>query len=246
MKVVAPKPFTYEEGDRAVLLLHGFTGSTIDVKGLGRVLRQAGFTCHAPLYTGHGGEAEVLIQTTPDEWWRSAQEGYRYLRELGYMKIAVAGVSLGGTFALRLAMMHPVAGLVSMCAPTMGKSRTDLADRVIDYAERFKTFEGKEEELRKKEMDELAQRDMSFLDELQSFIDDTGDRLHAIKDPALILQGVKDAALYKESAIRIHDEILSEEKELKWYGESGHIITLDQERQQVCEDVKDFLLKLDW
>ncbi|WP_347320814.1 hypothetical protein [Rossellomorea sp. RS05] len=65
-------------------------------------------------------------------------------------------------------------------------------------------------------------------------------------DRALILQGAKDAALYKESAFRIHDEILSEEKELKWYRESGHIITLDQERQQVYEDVKAFLLKLDW
>lgn len=246
MKVVAPKPFTYKEGDRAVLLLHGFTGATVDVKGLGRVLRQAGFTCHAPLYRGHGGEAEVLIQTSPDEWWRDAQEGYQYLLELGYKKIAVAGVSLGGTFALRLAMMHPIAGLVSMCAPTKGKSRIDLTDRVIGYAERFKTFEGKQEELRKEELDELALRDMSFLDELQSFIDDTGSRLSAIKDPALILQGAKDAALYKESAFRIHDEILSEEKELKWYRESGHIITLDQERQQVYEDVKDFLLKLDW
>ncbi|KQU57641.1 hypothetical protein ASG66_18000 [Bacillus sp. Leaf406] len=83
MKVVAPKPFTYKEGDRAVLLLHGFTGSTVDVKGLGRVLRQAAFTCHAPLYRGHGGEAEVLIQTTLDEWWRDALEGYQYLLELG-------------------------------------------------------------------------------------------------------------------------------------------------------------------
>ncbi|MDW4528166.1 alpha/beta hydrolase [Rossellomorea marisflavi] len=158
----------------------------------------------------------------------------------------MAGVSLGGTFALRLAMMHPVAGLVTMGAPTKGKSRIDLTDRVIGYAERFKTFEGKQEKLRKEEMDELALRDMSFLDELQSFIDDTGSRLSAIKDPALILQGDKDAALYKESAFQIHDEILSEEKELKLYRESGHIITLDQERQQVYEDVKDFLLKLDW
>ncbi|KMK92616.1 alpha/beta hydrolase [Rossellomorea marisflavi] len=246
MKVVAPKPFTYKEGERAVLLLHGFTGSTIDVKGLGRVLRQAGFTCHAPLYTGHGGEAEVLIGTSPEEWWQDAQDGFRYLQEQGYGKIAVAGVSLGGTYALRLAMMHPVSGMISMCAPTRGKSRFDLAARVIDYAERFKTFEGKQEELRKEEMDRLAQRDMSFLDELQSFIDDTGNRLSAIKDPTLILQGAKDASLYKESAFRIHDEILSEEKELKWYGESGHIITLDQERQQVYEDVKDFLLRLDW
>ena len=28
MKLASPKPFTFEGGDRAVLLLHGFTGKT--------------------------------------------------------------------------------------------------------------------------------------------------------------------------------------------------------------------------
>lgn len=40
MKVVAPKAFTLEGGKRAVLLLHGFTGSTKDVKRLGQYLQK--------------------------------------------------------------------------------------------------------------------------------------------------------------------------------------------------------------
>lgn len=40
MKVVAPKSFTLEGGKRAVLLLHGFTGSTKDVKRLGQYLQK--------------------------------------------------------------------------------------------------------------------------------------------------------------------------------------------------------------
>ncbi|MGB3102940.1 MAG: carboxylesterase, partial [Psychrobacillus psychrotolerans] len=47
MKVVAPKAFTLEGGKRAVLLLHGFTGSTKDVKRLGQYLQKRGYTCHA-------------------------------------------------------------------------------------------------------------------------------------------------------------------------------------------------------
>ena len=31
MKLASPKPFTFEGGDRAVLLLHGFTGNSADV-----------------------------------------------------------------------------------------------------------------------------------------------------------------------------------------------------------------------
>lgn len=36
MQLKAPEPFTFESGDRAVLLLHGFTGNTADVRMLGR------------------------------------------------------------------------------------------------------------------------------------------------------------------------------------------------------------------
>ena len=48
MKVKAPQPFTFGEGKRAVLLLHGFTGHSADVRMLGRFLEKKGYTCHAP------------------------------------------------------------------------------------------------------------------------------------------------------------------------------------------------------
>ena len=35
-------------------------------------------------------------------------------------------------------------------------------------------------------------------------------------------------------------------KEIKWYEESGHVITLDKERDQLHEDIYAFLEKLDW
>jgi len=63
MKLVAPKPFTFESGERAVLLLHGFTGTTADVRMLGRFLQGKGYTCHAPLYKGHGVPPEQLLHT---------------------------------------------------------------------------------------------------------------------------------------------------------------------------------------
>lgn len=40
MKLVLPKPFTFEGGKRAVLLLHGFTGNSADVRMLGRFLEK--------------------------------------------------------------------------------------------------------------------------------------------------------------------------------------------------------------
>nr|WP_281176868.1 hypothetical protein [Priestia koreensis] len=39
----------------------------------------------------------------------------------------------------------------------------------------------------------------------------------------------------------IYEQTSTEKKTLKWYEQSGHIITLDQEREQVHEEVYEFL-----
>lgn len=54
MKIRLHEPFFFEEGPRAVLLLHGFTGNSSDVRQLGRYLQKKGYTCYAPHYEGHG------------------------------------------------------------------------------------------------------------------------------------------------------------------------------------------------
>jgi carboxylesterase len=49
-----------------------------------------------------------------------------------------------------------------------------------------------------------------------------------------------------DSANIIYREVESDVKEIKWYEESGHVITLDKEREQLHEDIYAFLEKLDW
>ena len=53
MQIKLPQPFFFEEGKRAVLLLHGFTGNSSDVRQLGRCLQKKGYTSYAPQYEGH-------------------------------------------------------------------------------------------------------------------------------------------------------------------------------------------------
>src|SRR5699024_5646213 len=103
MKIKKPQPFTFEAGPRAVLLLHGFTGHSADVRMLGRFLETKGYTTHAPIYRGHGDTPEKLIETTPEEWWEDVEAAYNHLLDLGYEEIAVAGLSMGGALGLKLA-----------------------------------------------------------------------------------------------------------------------------------------------
>lgn len=248
MIIKAPQPFTFEAADsnRAVLLLHGFTGNTNDVKRLGRYLNQQGYTVHAPLYKGHGVDPETLIHTAPEEWWQSAIEGYEYLRSLGYEKIAVGGVSLGGAFSLRLAEKFETTGVLTMSAPAIAKTRDSLNKRIVDYAINFKKLQGTYNPI----SDDIAllqeEYDMPELARLQSIINDTSDKLSTIKSPVHILRGMKDDEYYCESADIIYSGVTSRIKSVKSFINTGHIMTLGEERDLVYQEVQYFLDGLQW
>ena len=102
------EPFYFKAGKRAVLLLHGFTGSSADVRMLGRYVEKNGYSSHAPHYRGHGEAPENLIISNPEQCWEHVVRGYEFLKSKGYEEIAVAGLSLGGVFSMKLALNFPV------------------------------------------------------------------------------------------------------------------------------------------
>lgn len=246
MKVVAPKSLTFEGGKRAVLLLHGFTGSTKDVKRLGEYLQKRGYTCHAPMYSGHGVTPEELLQTSPLDWWKDAVEGYHHLKNKGYDEIAVAGISLGGVFSLKVAEEFPVKAVVSMCAPIKRNSSNGLFERLYNYAKIYKSFEGKSRDEIIEELEELKNRPIDSLNGIMELTEITCEQLNSITSPTLVLQGALDDQIYKESATFIHEHVEANEKNIIWYKESGHIITVGKEKDKVCEDVYEFLNQVAW
>ncbi|ASS94905.1 alpha/beta hydrolase [Peribacillus simplex] len=246
MKIKLQQPFTFEGGKRAVLLLHGFTGNSADVRMLGRYLEKQGYTCHAPHYKGHGVPPEELVKTGPEDWWKDVMMAYDFLKSKGYEEIAVAGLSLGGVFSLKLGYTVPIKGIVSMCAPMYIKSEEMMFKGVLEYAREFKKYEGKTQEQIELEMDLLADKPMNTLKALQELITDVREHVDLIYAPTFVVQGRHDDVINPKSADIIIDAIESPVKKIKWYEESGHVITLDKEKNQLHEDVLEFLESLDW
>jgi carboxylesterase len=246
MKVMQPKPFTFEGGKKAVLLLHGFTGNSADVRMLGRFLEKKGYTCHAPHYKGHGVPPEELVHTGPVDWWKDVMEGYEFLKNKGHDKIAVAGLSLGGVFSLKLGYTVPIKGIVPMCAPMHIKSEEVMYHGILDYAREYKKIEGKSEQEIETEMQAFQKTPMNTLKALQQLISDVRNHVDMIYAPTFVVQARNDHMINTESANIIYNEVESVEKELKWYENSGHVITLDKEKEQLHEDIYAFLEKLDW
>jgi len=246
MKLNLPKPFTFEGGKRAVLLLHGFAGNSSDVRMLGRFLEKNGYSSHAPHYKGHGVPPEELVETGPKDWWKDVMKGYDYLKSQGYDEIAVAGLSLGGVFSLKLGYTVPVKGIVTMCAPMYIKSEEVMYKGVLEYAREFKKYEGKDKAQIDKEMEEFAKTPMNTLEALQGLINDVRNLVDLIYTPTFVVQGRQDHMINTDSAKIIFDGIETDDKKLKWYEESGHVITLDKEKEQLHQDVLEFLDSLDW
>ena len=65
-------------------------------------------------------------------------------------------------------------------------------------------------------------------------------------DPILVIQAEHDEMIDPQSANYIYDHVDSEQKDIKWYANSGHVITIDKEKEQVFDDINDFLNTLEW
>lgn len=246
MRISTPKPFFFEAGKRAVLLLHGFTGNSSDVRMLGRFLEKNGYTSIAPHYKGHGVPPEELIETGPEDWWQDVVGAYQELKDKGYQEIAVAGLSLGGVFSLKVASEMPVKGVVTMCAPMTMKTTELMFEGVLGYAREYKKYEGKSQEVIDAEVEAIRQTPMQTLPELQQLIQDVRGIVDHVYAPLFVVQGRLDDVIDTNSANIIHETAESTDKQIKWYEKSGHVITLDQEKEQLHEDILAFLNKLDW
>jgi len=92
-------------GDVGVLVLHGFMGSPASIRPWAEGLHAAGFTVLAPRLAGHGTTTAALNSTTWADWYRDAEAALLKLKS-ECSQVFVAGFSMGGGIALRLAQIR--------------------------------------------------------------------------------------------------------------------------------------------
>lgn len=128
--VPGAEPFTHAGDDGpagrvGVLLLHGFTSNPGSVRDWGEHLAAAGFTVLGPRLPGHGTSWQDCNTTDETDWVRAADRALDQLVD-ECDRVVVAGLSMGGTLAIRLAELRPadVAGLV-LVNPSLHTERFD-------------------------------------------------------------------------------------------------------------------------
>jgi carboxylesterase len=110
--VIQQTDFFFEGGRSGVLLIHGLTGTPMEMRLLGKGLNNAGFTVHGMQLAGHCGNVEDLLATGWHDWYASVEKAADDLRNK-VDHLFVGGLSMGALLALKLAAERPrqVAGV---------------------------------------------------------------------------------------------------------------------------------------
>jgi carboxylesterase len=94
-------------GDRrGILLIHGLTGTPMEMRLLGLGLNARGFTVSGMQLAGHCGTVEDLLATGRADWYQSVQNAADRLRQR-VDHLFVGGLSMGALLALKLAADQP-------------------------------------------------------------------------------------------------------------------------------------------
>src|SRR3546814_20256744 len=96
------------------------------MKPWGRFLAERGYAVEVPLLPGHGTTWQDMNTTNWDDWYGEIERVFAKLVEEND-KVVVAGLSMGGALALRLAAHHPesVHGLM-LVNPAVASSKKQL------------------------------------------------------------------------------------------------------------------------
>src|SRR5690625_3926654 len=133
-----------------------------------------------------------------------------------------------------------------MCTPMFFDNKTQLTAGFKVFATEYKQLEQKDEKTIKNEVGHLIEKSYDIFQQVGKFITNTSEEIHKIDIPSFVVQAHDDHIINPESATYIYENIGSDNKDIKWYEDAGHAITLGKKRDQLHIDIYEFLESLDW
>ena len=228
--------FFIDGNDIGVVLLHGFTATTAEVRLLADYLRGFGYTLAAPLLPGHGTQPAELNKTSWLDWYAAAEAAYLELRGK-CTKVFVCGESMGALLALLVASRYPQVDGVIAVAPALQIRGIGLS-RIMQFFIKFRPKNQAEDNLPWKGYTVYPVRGLAQVAKLQIVVK---KELGNITQPLLVFMGGNDASIHPESGKIIIDAVRSFEKELIYMPDSPHVMLLAEDKEVIFQKIHEFI-----
>jgi len=229
--------FFWEGNSTGILLIHGFTATTAEVRLMAEKLHQAGYTTAGPLLPGHGTHPDDLNRSTWQMWLEKVKSDYEALARKCDRTFVIAE-SMGALIALELAAQHPeIAGLL-LFAPAI-KIDGLWPARLLAPFKKYLVKTGEDDGLPWKGYTVYPIKASVEMMKLQKH---ARNQLSKISQPTLIFTGEFDQTISPESADIILNGISAAHKQHIHMKDSAHCILIDRELDLAFRFAEQFIL----
>lgn len=243
-------PFVHAGRAPCVLAIHGFTGTTSELRPLLLRLAERGYAVHAPLLPGHGSTPADLQAATWEDWVEAMRRELAAARRR-HERVVLCGFSLGSLVALELAATDPE-GLVGLVLLGNAIRLTAPVRGVLGFVDRrswrlpdWYLLKAWSADVRDPEQ---RTRILAYdRDPLRAALEvyragrRVEPRLPLVRTPALVIHGQKDRVCPVSNAAYVAERLGSPRVTTRILPASGHLVAADVERESVAEEVSRFV-----
>lgn len=237
-------PFSIGSGERAVLLLHGFTGYPVDMRPVAESLAEAGLYVRVPRLPGHGTDGVDFRSSDWRDWLRHATDEYLNLAS-EFATVHIGGLSMGGLLATLIAANYPVEKLL-LLAPAfrVRNPLIHLSGIVGIFVERVRS--GSHEHYSDPQMEYISTEYWDYLWPRQTWglyrLQTLAKRaLKQVQSRVLTVVSDSDETVPPTVAPLIERRVAQGRVETIILSKSGHVLTRDSEAARVIDESVRFL-----
>lgn len=213
--------FKLKGGNTGILMIHGFTATTAEVRQISTFLSHFGYTIHAPLLPGHGTTPRELNSIRYQDWITEIDQAYNSIKNQ-CQAIFVAGESMGAILSLHLAEIYPELRGVICYSPALIVKNLWLS-MILRYFIDVIPKNSASDDLPWKGYTVNPVNASSELFKLQQV---TKSKLARIHQPTCVFIGGKDERIAPDAGKFLLSKISSPIKELHYFDRSPHCMIL--------------------
>ena len=228
-----------KDSQTMVICLHGYSGSSYEVKDLGKHLYDLGFSTLCPLLPGHGikdpefARREFSTLTTEKllSFVMELIEEYKAL----YSKVILHGLSMGGMISLYIASQGHVDGAIITSTPLVMPWKSKI---IFSGLGLFNLTLKMPKPLSEQEWgyDFMCTRSIRSLNQLMKL---ANENMGNIKVPTLFCYSHSDPLVAGTENYYV-EKNLPPNAEMRWFDEPGHVILVGEGADRVIDAIGEF------